>query len=112
MKIKPILIVIAALFIIELLNDNLNIDHLLNPEIEDVLYVLLGVCIIRLVYTSIQNAVKRKTQQVEPASQKSRTMQEIEREMDEIEEILDVITKATRENGKVVPIWNIDCKEP
>jgi len=39
-------------------------------------------------------------------------MKEIEREMDEIEETLDVVTKATRENGKIVPIWKIDCKEP
>jgi len=115
MKTKYALVSVATICIAtDLCNRLFYENEYLLSTINNALNVLLKIGIILLAYTILRDMIKYCIQREKhkTVSQKSLKMQEIEREMDEIEGTLDIVTKATRENGKIVPIWKIDCKEP
>lgn len=116
MKTKYILIAIASLFVIESLNRNLNTNWYIANAVEDVLYILLGICLLMLLYKILQSVMesfqKPIKQNPEPyecykPTKQSDKMREIEQELDEIEASLDAVTN----NDKVTPIWEISTKK-
>lgn len=107
MKAKHILIAIAALFIIESVNQNVTMNSVLFSTIEDILNMLLGICLILLVYMIIRQIVTHPKPSRKQTQKPTETMDDINKELDEIEASLDAVTN----NEKVTPIWEIHTKK-
>lgn len=107
MKAKHVLIAIAALFIIESVNQNVTMDPVLFSTIEDMLNILLGICLILLVYMIIRQIVARPEPSSKQIQKPTKTMDDINKELDEIESSLNAIT----DNKKVTPFWEISTKK-
>lgn len=108
MKAKHVLIAIVSLFIIESINQNVTMDPILFSTIENILYILLGICLILLGYIIIRQLLNSPKPPSKREQEQAKTMDDINKELDDIEAELDAMTS---KNERITPIWEIPSKK-